>query len=364
MENLSENRKLSGQMLFAVSVFASLFGLAAYPIDALGQSIRGRPFALLLAAVPLAAALFLFMSSFYRSGTESFFDMLESLFGKYLGKAFLIIFSLYFLVRASLAVSEQSSMIKLYLLEDTPFELILLFILFSAALAVSTGLRRLAYTSVIVLIIIALPLLFVIISMLFKSDLCELRILKGSDFSLIRNELPTALLSVSGCECGLLFLGKTRSRKSNNALLIAVGAVLLCALLVCLLSIGMLSVEAADAVRFPFVEAAKLIDFAGASFSERIDLLPITVLLLGLVIQTGAMLYCSAASLAAAIGLDSPNVCIYLLPPFSLLLSYFLGGTDVVSYAAVIGLMLIFVISLLCRITLFMKDRKRGSGDA
>lgn len=360
METSAENRSISGLQLFAVSAASALLGLAIYPIDALGVSIRGRFSAIPLAFFPLISGMFLFLTAFERSGANSFFDMLQKLFGKVFGKALLLFLSLYFLFRASLAISRQTSMIKLYLLEETPIEVIMLFILFSAAFAVSTGLRRLSYTSVIVLLIISLPLAFVLISMMFKMNYGELRILVGADFSTVKKEIPGALLSLSGCECGLLFIGKTRSKKADRALLYGSLATASIALILCALSVGMLSVNAADAVQFPFVEAAKLINFAGASLSERIDLIPITVLILCLMLQVGSMLYCSAATLASALDLDSPNTCIYLLPPLALLLSYYLGGLDFLSIVSVVGLLLILVLSVVCA---GVSNTKRNGGE-
>jgi spore germination protein len=197
--------------------------------------------------------------------------------GKWLAKLFAIFFIIYFVTVFAFEVRTLAIVIEMYLLNQTPQEVVIASILLLSTYAVSKGTQGIIHLNImfvpITLFIVLVMLVFNLPSFKFE----ELRPIMAEGIVPIITGVKLTIVSFLGIET--LFFFMANMKKSDLRALplnISIGVITLIYILVTICSYSVFTLPATKFITFPMLELAKEIELPGAFF-ERLESLMMTV---------------------------------------------------------------------------------------
>lgn len=196
--------------------------------------------------------------------------------GKWLAKGLTVIFIIYFVSLLGFEVRILTIVVRMYLLDQTPSEMIAFIILLLSIYAVSKGTQGIIHLN-IMFAPIMLVILFVIMSAnIGNVEFEQIKPIMPKGIGPVATAIKETVLSFLGIE--ILFFFMANMKKSDLRALplaIGIGMVTFVYMAVIVFTYWIFSLEATKLMVFPTVEMAKEVDIPGGIF-ERVESLMIT----------------------------------------------------------------------------------------
>lgn len=196
---------------------------------------------------------------------------LKFMFGKVLGTIIAIPVFIYFILISSFEIRIFAETTKMYLLNKTPLEYIILPLLFLAFILTRKGIEPISRFFELVAPIIFIVIVFIMIIMLPRSDYSNLRPFLNSPLKSYITGFPQSLFSYSGFELLLILFPYIREpKKACKTSMISLTLVNLFYAIIIIQCIARLGVEETKNLMYPTMSLIKSSDVPGA-FIEGIE---------------------------------------------------------------------------------------------
>lgn len=197
--------------------------------------------------------------------------------GKWLAKLLGFLFIIYFMLILAFEARVLSTVVNIYLLVNTPAEVILAIMFLVVAYAVTKGIQGIIHLNLLFVPICTFALIGIIVFNFKEFDIHKLLPIMPTGISPVVLGVKKSLVSFLGIEI-LFFLlvymkaSKMKARTVNKSL----GFVTFIYLLVTVLCYSTFTFESTEVIAFPTVELVKEIELPGGFF-ERLESIVITV---------------------------------------------------------------------------------------
>ncbi|MDV2883641.1 GerAB/ArcD/ProY family transporter [Alkalihalophilus pseudofirmus] len=197
--------------------------------------------------------------------------------GKWFAPVLALLFLVYFLCLMGYEVRILTSLMRMYILDQTPSEVIAALMLFITTYAVSKGVQGIVHLSLMFLPIVVFVLLGLISFTSINSDMTNLLPVMPEGIFPILLTMKVTLFSFLGLEILFFLMGyMKKSDLKVFPLMAGIMLIMFLYLLVTIISYANFSVDTTTQITFPTVELAKQIEIPGGFF-ERLESLLITV---------------------------------------------------------------------------------------
>jgi spore germination protein len=224
-----------------------------------------------------------------RFPNQTFFQYSQIVIGKPLGICISIFVSIDFIIRSGYVLRFMGEVVQIYLLNNTPLEVIMIVYLSLATYLTVGGLNPIARLIELFLPIVVILLLVLIAFSLRDFEIDNIRPVLGDGLRPVWKGIRPAVFSYSGFEIMLLLLAfMKKPREAIRSTLTGIGLATFLYTLVVMTAIGTLTVEEVKTVTWPTMSVAKNIELPGGFF-ERFE--SIFSVLWVLSMYTGFVLY-------------------------------------------------------------------------
>lgn len=348
------NYQITGWQAFALTAMSASLGLRIAMHGFSGVWLTS----LLVCAALLFLPVILSVHTLCRphSLTAAVFDSA----GGTAGRLFFGVLGIYFAVQASITLAGRTDTIDAFLLPNTPIEIILLFAVLTAAALFFTGLRQLASTAGLSLLLLLIPLAVLLILGLADIDVQRLIPLTAeSRFDI--SAVGACSRTFHGIEVYLFCLGCSKlSVSASYRLPTALAVCAVCSIIAFIICVGTFSIHGTSGLAYPLNEAFRVLNIGNITLSERFDLLYLIIDLTAGLICAAAYMYCACVSLACVFRLDSHRSLAFSVVPAVFMMSYTIARHQaqwIIGFADTLFLIIMFgLLPVLC---LIVSERER-----
>lgn len=173
---IQENDKITGFQL-GIFIFISVIGVGIISLPASLAKEAEQDAWIVSAIAGLISLVLLYIMYKVRIKYKNygFVEMLRKIFGKFIGTIIVIPVSLYYIILSGLEIRIFAETIKVYLLNNTPLEFIIVPLLILSILLARTGIEPISRFYEAVLPVVIITLVFTLIMPIPKSDFSNLR---------------------------------------------------------------------------------------------------------------------------------------------------------------------------------------------
>ena len=295
-------------------------GILALPRRAAENGGINGIISIAIAGLLVTAVSYVYAKLAVKFENQTIFEFSESLVGKYLTRIVALIFSMYFIITLALETRITSSSIKLFLLYNTPLEVIMITLLLISAITVNYGLITIARlcsnysiaTILSLLIILTLSLKYFNLEVMYS--ILSISFWKTLQASF---ELTTGYLGFAIILFVVPFLEKPK--KIIKMSIASTLVVTLIYALTVLVSFGEFGITPNQYIMYPTATLSKGIFISG--FADRIDLLFMTFWILAAYISITVRWFTASYSLSKIIPQKNYTVFTFLSLPLIYILS-------------------------------------------
>lgn len=267
----------------------------------------------------LAACLISFIGT--RFPGKSLIDYGPLLLGKWLGTLVLVIFLLYFLLFVGMVVRISADVTKLFLLDLTPMEVIVIGLLTLSTYVIQHGINAIARFNELFQPLAFLILLLVLTQTLRDADFGRLLPVLGDGFGPVLKGLPTTSFSFLGFEMLLFILPfMEKPKRSYLASFIALLFVIGLYEIVTIICIAVMGAPEVTLLQYPTLTVIKNIEVPGA-FIERLDSIMMLVWIPFTVTTIMLFHYCASLIASQLFKLQEHRVISFLFYPIVFLVA-------------------------------------------
>ncbi|WP_202081323.1 GerAB/ArcD/ProY family transporter [Caldalkalibacillus salinus] len=206
----------------------------------------------------------------------------EGTVGRYASYVLGFMFILYFISLSGYEARILAFVVKMYLLDQTPSEVLVLLILICTMYAVSKGFQAIVHLNFLFLPIIVLVLVSLISFNITEIEIDNLRPVTPEGAFVPIMGLKETVFTFIGIEIILFFMSRMKKEDLKaKRLNIGIGITTLLYITITILAYSLFTVDAVKLITFPTVELAKVIEIPGAFF-ERLESVMITVWIMGI----------------------------------------------------------------------------------
>ncbi|QRG66903.1 GerAB/ArcD/ProY family transporter [Brevibacillus choshinensis] len=243
------------------------------------------------------------------------------LIGRFFGTIVLVAFLVYFLVFVGTVVRISADVTKLFLLDLTPLEVIIIGMLSVSTYLVLHGINAIARFNEFIQPLTLFLLMLVLTQTIRDTDLGRILPVLGDGIQPLFRAFPTTFFAFMGFEI-LLFIQPfmEQPRSAQRASLIAVGTTMLLYVIVTILSIAVLGKTEVTLVEYPTLAIIKNIEVPGA-FIERLDSIMMMVWIPFAVTTIVMFHYCASLIASQLFGLQEHRVIALLFIPVVFLIA-------------------------------------------
>ncbi|MFA6940512.1 MAG: endospore germination permease [Clostridiaceae bacterium] len=246
---------------------------------------------------------------------KSLSDIIDDNFGKIVSKIILCIFIAYFIIVISLGVRTFAGVIKMYLLEKTPIEFIIVVLVLTAGYHLRKGLENVINFNEFVFWFMFIPAVLLLILPLKEADFTNLLpLFKSKPVSYLQATL-TSVFSFAGFEAVYFILPhmdkKNKIKKVSINSMIFV-TVFYCAVLI--LVIAIFTKQDIKMLMYSMITLSRIIDIPGA-FIERWYGAALTLWVLFFYTTFINFYYFAADSLKSVLNFSDVRLCPLILSP-------------------------------------------------
>lgn len=317
------SQKLSPLQIFTLCAASSALGTLFFP-SLLGiNSDASWGVAIVIAALFTAFTASLYLNAMRKNAPNSCNFSSDSRLYCAFKRLILFAAGLFFIAEAALTAFITADATEMYLLEETPNEVLLLALLAAACIVFDAGRQYLARCCVILLLLTVIPLAILISLSLFNIDFGELNALIQPDAASVIHLLPSAILSCSGGAAVIIFANQTADRKDVSAANYGFAASAAVSLLLFASSTGIFTTDGIDVFKYPYVEMARSVSIGTISLTERFDTILLSVMIIAAIMQLAVFCYCASFCFSRAAGLRSHRCFSFLILPVVFSAAYY-----------------------------------------
>ncbi len=245
------------------------------------------------------------------------------LVGKPLGYVFNFSFVLYYMVLSAWVLRSFADAVKLFLLDSTPLEIIMIAMILTSSYLVLHGLESLCRMAEVFFPIFILPFFAIWLLAMGKMDYGEMYPLLSNGIMPILQGTSIAYGAYAGF--GVLVFIVPHLRHREKSLTYSLAAVIIISLIFLLVFIGSLAIfgEVELTYRlYPTLDISRSIQIPGG-FIERFEAVVLTLWLLSVFLTVTSLYYFSLLTLAITFKLKEPRCLTYFYPPIILFFALF-----------------------------------------
>jgi spore germination protein len=243
------------------------------------------------------------------------------LFGRFLGLVTLLAFLVYFLMFVGTVVRISADVTKLFLLDQTPIEVVIIGMLSVSTYLIMHGVNAIARFNEVIQPIAVLILLLVLTQTVRDTDIGRLLPIMGDGIAPLLHAFPTTFFSYLGFEI-LLFIQPFMEKPAlgQKSALIGVAATLFLYTLVTALCLAVLGGHEVTLVEYPTLAIIKNIEVPGA-FIERLDSIMMMVWIPFAITTIVMFHFCASLIASRLLKLQEHRVIALLLMPIVFLIA-------------------------------------------
>lgn len=200
---------------------------------------------------------------------RTFYQYAEQLWGKALGKCLGFLLLSYFLLIASWQVRAMGELVRVYLLDNTPIEVIMLVFIWAGVYLVEGGIGPIGRLCELYFPVLVFTLLISLALAYTDFEIDNIRPILGEGIAPAFAGLKSTALSYTGIEVVLVLTAfMTDPRKAVKAVMIGTALVIPLYTLVVFVTIGVLTLDEVTTLTWPLMSLAKEIDLPGGFFDR------------------------------------------------------------------------------------------------
>ncbi|MBT2648047.1 GerAB/ArcD/ProY family transporter [Bacillus sp. ISL-34] len=319
----SDGKILSGELAAIISCSMLGIGMLTLP-RTITEKIHSSDgwIVLILNGIAIALLLCLLVVLLKKHKVANYYTYMEEAYGKWLAKLIGLIVVLYFIGVASFEVLAMSEMVRFYLLEETPVEIVILTLILASVHLLTGKIKAIAKACVFFL---PLTIVIVLLIYLFSLRVVELKNLQpvlAKGFLPVMKGMGSGTLSFFGIELFIFLFGVVKNQnKVKSGVLIGFFIPLILYVITYVLVVATLSVPEVKAVTWPTISYIQSYEVKGI-FIERLELF----LLITWILQffcTHAIYYYFAAEGMTKIFNNSYSTNLIVLVPIVFFLAKF-----------------------------------------
>lgn len=243
---------------------------------------------------------------------KSFVEFNNDSTGKFLGGIVSIGFCIYLISFAAVETRICGEIIREYLLLNTPIEVLMITLLFTASYLVRSGIEPIARMSQIIFPIVIIIAIGIIIPVLPEIDLTNFLPIFKTPFLKILKSIPISFFSFMGIELILIFSTFVIDKKNiKKHVCLSIGVVSAIYMFILIVIVGRFGIEETTHIIWPSLELFKTVDLPGA-FIENIEVFVIAIWILS-VFMTLVTVYFGGSLLLSNI-IESKEQNYFVLP--------------------------------------------------
>ncbi|MEW9670459.1 GerAB/ArcD/ProY family transporter [Ammoniphilus sp. 3BR4] len=202
---------------------------------------------------------------------QSFFQYSQVVAGNFLGKLHGMFFVGFLLLSAGHQARIMGEVIRMYLLDNTPIEVIIISFMSVGVYLTIGGINPIARICELFFLVIAILLLLLVIFSFRNFELDNLRPVLGDGIQPVWKGIKVTALSYGGYEVMLvLAFFMKEPQKAVKSIMAGIGIVIPLYTLVVILAIGTLTLDEVKTLTWPMMSVAKAIELPGGFF-ERFE---------------------------------------------------------------------------------------------
>lgn len=278
---------------------------------------------------------------------QTFYQYSEAIAGKWLGKMAAVALSLYYILCSAYLLRFMGEVIRMYLLDKTPIEVIVIVFLSIATYLTVGGIHPIARLIEMFLPLVVIFLLVFILFSLQNMESDNIRPVLGGGVLPVLKGIKPSIFSISGFEIMLILPAFMKEpRKAVQSVLGGIALVIPLYTMVVATAIATLSVEEVKTLTWPTMSVAKNIELPGGFF-ERFESLFSVLWVISM--YTAFVLYQYSASLGfAQILRKRYQTLVYGCLPVIYLVAMFPSDlNEVFQFGDVLGISAMIVASIL-----------------
>jgi spore germination protein len=245
---------------------------------------------------------------------DSFEQYIKKVLGSFLGQGALLFVTVYFLASIAIDARIFSETIKIFLLDQTPVEVIILIMLWSSYFVIASGLKGMIYFIEVLFSPTKLALILLLLSTFTGFTWQEIKPIASEIMPIIK-AVPVTVYSYSGpvMMSGFIMPFMSYPAKAPRLTIVAVSLVTLLYMMVTILTIGVFSAEELHYIDYPTIMLLRTVEPGG--FLERVDALFIIFYISIDFTTLIALHYFAAFSISRQIGLEEQRSVALLIIP-------------------------------------------------
>ncbi|WP_350302516.1 GerAB/ArcD/ProY family transporter [Peribacillus frigoritolerans] len=269
----SDGKILSGELAAIISCSMLGIGMLTLPrtITEKIQSSDGW-IVLILNGIAIALLICLFVVLLKKHKVANYYTYMEEAYGKLLSKLIGLVVVVYFIGVASFEVLAMSEMVRFYLLEETPVEIVILSMILASVHLLTGKIKAIAKACVFFL---PLTIVIVLLIYLFSLRVVELKNLQpvlAKGLLPVMKGMGSGTLSFFGIELFIFLFGVVKNQnKIKSGVLIGFFIPLILYVITYVLVVATLTVPEVKAVTWPTISFIQSFEVTGI-FLERMEL--------------------------------------------------------------------------------------------
>lgn len=284
-------RQLFNIIFFLIFPTALLY----LPSFSVGAALQGVWISILIASIGGIFLSFLLLSIYKRNPDKNLLKIIESVFGKYIGKTIGILLALSIFHITGVVIREFGLFLKTTILLQTPLPVLLFIIVFVSACMVRSGLEVIARMADFMIPIVLMSLLIILILLIPSVKLLQLTpFLEAGWGGILKGSLPPLTWFSEIYVVSLLFPFVKQRSQLNKAVYGSMFLIGFLLLIATLFTISVFGIHMTARVKFPLFEAASL---AHSFFLEQLDVFLVSIWIIGVFMKTAICFFATIYSL-------------------------------------------------------------------
>lgn len=269
---MGEENKLSSKQIKALIVSSEIgIGILTLPNRIAITNENDGWIPIILAGLIIIPIIFIMDRIFRMYPDKDFFDIGREVLGKWIFNTFLIFFLIYFIILMSNIMRNLGELIKAFLLETTPIEVIIISFIFATSYIARDNIQVIGRAAYFIYPLILGFVIFLFLVTLPEIDFTNVLPAFQSDFSKIPKGMEQAFFSYIGFEI-LLFAFPSAEKKEDSlkTAMAGQGIVIVIYTIIFLLTLAQYGVHSLKRQIFPTLSLVKEVDLPGF-FVENLD---------------------------------------------------------------------------------------------
>lgn len=345
----------------AVLTTSTMVGVGYLSLPRLLADHAGRDgwLSLLAGGAVLAGVVAVMVALGRRFPGQTVYDYSRAVLGRWPGGAYNLLLITYYSLAAAWVVRVFGDVLKVYLLERTPLEVLVITMLFTGAYLLGHGLNALARLQQAFFPLLLAPIVLVLALAQMQADYSELLPVLQDGWQGLLLAVPESFRALTGfgvVAFAMPFL--RRPEKALPAALAGLGFTLCIYLGLFVVCVAVLGADVLPRLMFPVVDLARSIDVPGA-FLERVEILFLSLWVITTFNVFSSLSYFALLGLSTTLGFREHRHLVYLYLPLTYVIALRPGNivatirlSEVFSYlgfTAILGLLGIYLLALVRR---------------